>query len=151
MPSRPRISINGLWTSATRSRRTTCWPSFSRRAGGGISDEEVDRGGIDVERISFAKEQVKVASADVSAAAASLKESEEILGKYQAEVDRWDAEVKRLESQVALVVIDKRVLFESTNQLKSSAAARTRPSRQSRKPRLICCWRRPCLARPKSK
>ena len=79
---------------------------------------------LDVERIAFAKQQVKVSSADVSAATASVKESEEILGKYQSEVDRWDAEVKRLESQVASVVIDRRVLFESANQLKSSAAAR---------------------------
>ncbi len=79
---------------------------------------------LDVERIAFAKQQVKVATADVTAAAASVKESEAILGKYQSEVDRWDAEVKKLESQVASVVIDRRVLFESTNQLKSSAAAR---------------------------
>ena len=68
--------------------------------------------------------QVEVAKADVTAAEARLKEAEEILNKYQAEVDRWDTEVKRLERQVASVVIDRRVLFESTNQLKSSIAAR---------------------------
>ena len=79
---------------------------------------------LDRERISFAKEQVRVSEADVTAAEASVKESEEILNKYQSEVDRWDAEVKKLEAQVASVVIDRRVLFESTNQLKSSTAIR---------------------------
>ncbi len=72
----------------------------------------------------MAKQQVEVAKADVTAAEAFLKEAEEMLNKFEAEVDRWDTEVKRLERQVASVVIDRRVLFESTNQLKSSIAAR---------------------------
>ena len=52
-----------------------------------------------------------------------LAESEAILDKYKAEVDRWNTEVDRLERQVARVVINPLVLFESTNQLKSSIAA----------------------------
>ena len=79
---------------------------------------------LDRERIALAKEVVEVAKADVKAAEARLKEAEAILDKYEAEVDRWDTEVKRLERQVARVVINPRVLFESTNQLKSSIAAR---------------------------
>jgi multidrug efflux pump subunit AcrA (membrane-fusion protein) len=80
--------------------------------------------GLDEERIAFAKEQVEVAKADVKAAEARLKEAEEILKKYQSEVDRWDTEVNRLKRQVDSVVINQGVLFESTNQLKSSTAAR---------------------------
>ena len=53
-----------------------------------------------------------------------MKEAEEILKKYQAEVERWDTEVKRLKQQVDRAVINAGVLFESTNQLKSSIAAR---------------------------
>ena len=64
-----------------------------------------------------------MAKADVEAAEARLEEAEAILDKYEAEVDRWDTEVKRLERQVARVVINPLVLFESTNQLKSSIAA----------------------------
>ncbi len=79
---------------------------------------------LDRERIALAKEEVEVARADVAAADARVKEAEEILKRYQAEVDRWDTEVKRLERQVESVVIDRRVLFESTNQLHSSTAAR---------------------------
>ena len=79
---------------------------------------------LDQERIALAKEVVEVAKADVEAAEARLKEAEAILDKYEAEVDRWDTEVKRLERQVARVVVNPRVLFESTNQLKSSIAAR---------------------------
>jgi multidrug resistance efflux pump len=79
---------------------------------------------LDRERITLAKEVVEVDKADVQAAAARLNEAQEILEKYQAEVDRWDTEVKRLERQVADGVLDRRVLFESTNQLKSSSAMR---------------------------
>ena len=79
---------------------------------------------LDRERIDLAKEQVEVAKADVTAAEARLKETQAILEKYQSEVDRWDAEVKLLTKQVASVVINRGVLFESTNQLKSSTAAR---------------------------
>ena len=79
---------------------------------------------LDQERIELAKEQVEVAKADVKAALARLKEAEEILRKYQAEVERWDTEVNRLKRQVESVVINAGVLFESTNQLKSSMAAR---------------------------
>ena len=79
---------------------------------------------LDRERIALAKEVVEVAKADVEAAEARLDEAEAILDKFEAEVDRWDTEVKRLERQVARVVVNPRVLFESTNQLKSSIAAR---------------------------
>jgi multidrug efflux pump subunit AcrA (membrane-fusion protein) len=79
---------------------------------------------LDRERIALAKEVVEVAAADVKAAEARLKEAVAILDKYQAEVDRWDAEVKRLQREVDRGVVDPQVLLESTNQLKSSAAAR---------------------------
>jgi multidrug resistance efflux pump len=80
--------------------------------------------GLSQERIALAKEVVEVVKADVKAAEARLKEAEAILGKYQSEVDRWATEVNRLERQVAQVVVHPHVLFESTNQLKSSVAAR---------------------------
>jgi HlyD family secretion protein len=79
---------------------------------------------LDQERIALAKEVVEVAKADVTAAEARVKEAEEILGKYESEVARWDTEVKKLKRQVDQVVINAGVLFESTNQLQSSIAAR---------------------------
>jgi HlyD family secretion protein len=79
---------------------------------------------LDRERIALAKEVVEVNKADVKAAEAQLGETEAVLGKFESEVVRWDTEVKRLERQVAQVVVDRRVLFESNNQLKSSIAAR---------------------------
>ncbi len=79
---------------------------------------------LDQERIELAKEMVEVAKADVKAAEARLDEAKAILDKYEAEVDRWDTEVKRLERQVDRVVVNPQVLLESTNQLKSSIAAR---------------------------
>ena len=39
-------------------------------------------------------------------------------------VERWDSEVKRLQNEVNRGVVDPQVLLESTNQLKSSTAAR---------------------------
>ena len=78
---------------------------------------------LDRERIALAKEVVEVAKANVAAAEARLEEAEAILDKYEAEVDRWDTEVNRLTRQVARDVIDPWILFESTNQLKSSIAA----------------------------
>ena len=79
---------------------------------------------LDQQRIALAKEVVEVAKADVAAAVARVKEAEEILDKYQAEVERWDTEVKRLQREAERGVVDPRVLLESTNQLKSSTAAR---------------------------
>jgi multidrug efflux pump subunit AcrA (membrane-fusion protein) len=79
---------------------------------------------LDRERIALAKEVVEVDKAEVQAAEARLAEAEVILDKYQSEVDRWDTEVKRLERQVSQGVVDSRVLFESTNQFKSSSAMR---------------------------
>ena len=79
---------------------------------------------LDRERIALAKEVVEVARADVTAAEARLSEAEAILEKYESEVGRWDMEVTRLKRQVARVVVNSGVLFESTNQLKSSVAAR---------------------------
>jgi HlyD family secretion protein len=79
---------------------------------------------LDRERIALAKEVVEVKKADVTAAEARVSETEAVLGKFESEVVRWDTEVKRLDRQVEQVVVDRRVLFESTNQLKSSIAAR---------------------------
>jgi HlyD family secretion protein len=79
---------------------------------------------LDRERIALAKEVVEVANADVEAAVARLKEAETILAKYESEVVRWQTEVDRLQRQVDRVVVNSGVLFESTNQLKSSVAAR---------------------------
>lgn len=79
---------------------------------------------LDRERIALAKEMVEVQKADVQAAEARLSEAETILAKYQSEVDRWQTEVDRLETQVARGVVDRQVLFESSNQLKSSTAMR---------------------------
>ena len=79
---------------------------------------------LDRERIALANEAVEVAKADVKAAEARVKEAEEMLNQYQAEVVRWDTEVKRLKREAATVVVDKRVFFESTNQLESSTATR---------------------------
>ncbi len=79
---------------------------------------------LDQQRIALAKVVVEVAKADVAAALARVKEAEEILAKYQAEVERWDTEVKRLQREAERGVVDPRVLLESTNQLKSSTAAR---------------------------
>ena len=79
---------------------------------------------LDKERIDLALKLVEVAEADVKAAEARLDEAKAILAKYQAEVDRWDSEVKRLEHEVKRGVVDPQILLESTNQLKSSIAAR---------------------------
>ena len=78
---------------------------------------------LDRERVALAKEVVEVARANVAAAEARLAEAEAMLDKYQAEVDRWDTQVKRLTREVAQTVVAPRILFESTNQLKSSIAA----------------------------
>ncbi len=90
---------------------------------------------LDRERIALAEEMVEVARADVKAAEARLKEAEAILDKYEAEVARWDTEVKRLTDQVSRVVINALVLFESTNQLKSSIAARDKAKATIRRAR----------------
>ena len=79
---------------------------------------------LDRERIALAKEIVEVARADVKAAVERLSETEAMLDKFESEVVRWETEVKRLDRQVERVVVDRRILFESTNQLKSSIAAR---------------------------
>ena len=79
---------------------------------------------LDKERIELALKLVKVAEADVQSAEASLVEAKAILDKYQAEVDRWDTEVKRLTIEVKRGVVDPQILLESTNQWKSSIAAR---------------------------
>ena len=78
---------------------------------------------LDRERIALAKEMVEVARANVAAAAAQVEEAEAVLNKYEAEVVRWETEVERLKRQISRVVVNAGVLFESTNQLKSSIAA----------------------------
>jgi HlyD family secretion protein len=79
---------------------------------------------LDEEKIRLADKMVEVADADLKAAKARLDEAKSILGKFQAEVDRWDTEVARLKKEVQRGVVDPQILLESTNQLKSSAAAR---------------------------
>jgi HlyD family secretion protein len=79
---------------------------------------------LDKQRIELAIKIVKVADAEVQSAKASLTESRAILSKYDAMVERWDSEVKRLQNEVTRGVVDPQVLLESTNQLKSSTAAR---------------------------
>jgi len=79
---------------------------------------------LDLERVDLALKLVDVAQANVEAARARLDEAQAILGKYQAEVDRWDSEVKRLTREVQQNVVAPQILLESTNQWKSSTAAR---------------------------
>jgi HlyD family secretion protein len=79
---------------------------------------------LDRERIALAMEVVEVAKADVAAAVARLSEAEAILQKFESEVERWSTEVARLDRQVSRTVVNAGILFESTNQLKSSVAAR---------------------------
>ena len=79
---------------------------------------------LDQEKVAMAKVMVSVAEADTKAAEARLQESQAILAKFQAEVDRWDTEVKRLTREVSRGVVDNQILLESTNQLKSSLAAK---------------------------
>ena len=79
---------------------------------------------LDKQRIELAKKVVKVAEADVKSAMASLSEAKAILDKFEAMVERWASEVKRLQNEVDRGVVDPQVLLESTNQLKSSTAAR---------------------------
>ena len=80
--------------------------------------------GLDEQRIELALKMVKVAEAEVKSAEASLAEAKAILDKFNAMVERWDSEVKRLQNEVDRGVVDPQVLLESTNQLKSSMAAR---------------------------
>jgi HlyD family secretion protein len=79
---------------------------------------------LDQERIELAQKMVDVVAANVKAAQAQLDESKAIVAKYQAEMDRWNSEVKRLTREVSRGVVDPQVLLESTNQFKSSTAAR---------------------------
>jgi multidrug efflux pump subunit AcrA (membrane-fusion protein) len=79
---------------------------------------------LDQERVELARKVVEVADADVRAAQARLDEARAILAKYQSEVDRWDTEVKRLQREVDRGVVDPQILLESTNQWRSSVAAR---------------------------
>jgi multidrug efflux pump subunit AcrA (membrane-fusion protein) len=79
---------------------------------------------LDRREIELMKQVVKVAEADLEAARARLEEAKAILGKYQSEVDRWDMEVKRLKHETDRGVVDPQILLESTNQWKSTVAAR---------------------------
>jgi multidrug efflux pump subunit AcrA (membrane-fusion protein) len=79
---------------------------------------------LDEERVALALKLVEVADADVKAAKAKLDEAKAILAKYESEVSRWDMEVKRLTHEVQQGVVDPQILLESTNQWRSSAAAR---------------------------
>jgi multidrug efflux pump subunit AcrA (membrane-fusion protein) len=79
---------------------------------------------LDEERVKLAEQVVEVAAADVKAAEARLEEAKEILAKYDAEVERWNSEVARLKHEVERGIVDPQILLESTNQWKSSVAAR---------------------------
>ena len=113
-----------MWTSATRSRKgdtlaTLFVPELVEDFGTKKATVELDK-----QRIELAKKVVKVAEADVKSAQAALAEAKAILDKFEAMVERWDSEVKRLQNEVNRGVVDPQVLLESTNQLKSSTAAR---------------------------
>ena len=96
---------------------------------------------LDKQKIELALTTVKVAEADVKAAAARLEAARAILEQYQAQVDRWDSEVKRLSRETKGGVVDRQVLDESRNQLRSSSAQRERqPGPTSSRPRPI--WNR---------
>src|SRR5260370_42384676 len=81
---------------------------------------------VDVARVLIEQslKMVAVAEAEVKAAAAHVAEARAALEKFQAETDRWDTEVKRLTAEVARGVVSPQILLESTNQFKSSTAAR---------------------------
>jgi RND family efflux transporter MFP subunit len=67
---------------------------------------------------------VDVAKANVQAADAHLVATRAILGKFQAEVERWETEVDRIHREVQRTVVAPQILLESTNQFRSSSAAR---------------------------
>ncbi|MDR3636757.1 MAG: efflux RND transporter periplasmic adaptor subunit [Isosphaeraceae bacterium] len=79
---------------------------------------------LDEQKVELARKVVEVADADLKAAKARLDEAKAILAKYQSEVDRWATEVKRLDHEVKRGVVDPQILLESTNQWKSTTAAR---------------------------
>lgn len=79
---------------------------------------------LDGERVTLALRMVDVSEADVKAAEASLVEAKAILAKFESETDRWGTEVKRLTFEVDRGVMDPQILLESTNQWKSTKAAR---------------------------
>ncbi len=91
-----------------------------------LEDHETKNAAVKLERerIGLALDVVTVAEADVQAAQARVKEARSILAKYEAEVERWNSEAKRLKREVDRKVVDPQVMQESTNQLKSSTAAR---------------------------
>jgi multidrug efflux pump subunit AcrA (membrane-fusion protein) len=79
---------------------------------------------LDKQKIELALTTVAVAEADVKSAAARLEAAQAILDQYQSQVDRWDSEVKRLARESKGGIVDRQVLDESRNQLRSSTAAR---------------------------
>ncbi len=79
---------------------------------------------LESERIGLARDMVHVAEADVLAARARVKEARSVLAKYEAEVERWNSKATRLKREVDRGTVDPRALRESTDQLKSSTAAR---------------------------
>jgi multidrug efflux pump subunit AcrA (membrane-fusion protein) len=91
-----------------------------------VEDFETKKATVELDRqkVDLALKIVDVAAADVQAAEARVAETKAILDKFTAEVERWDSEVKRLDDEVRRGVVDPQVLLESTNQWKSSAAAR---------------------------
>jgi multidrug efflux pump subunit AcrA (membrane-fusion protein) len=91
-----------------------------------VEDYGTKKAKVELDRrdIALAKEVVRVTEADLEAARARLDEAIAILAKYQSEVDRWDTEVKRLKHETDRGVVDPQILLESTNQWRSTVAAR---------------------------
>ena len=79
---------------------------------------------LDEERIELPASLSRWPTLMSKSAEARLVGARAILGKFQAEVDRWDSEVKRIEREVARTAIAPQILLESTDQWKSSIAAR---------------------------
>ncbi len=79
---------------------------------------------LEMERIGSARDMVHMAEADVLAARARIKEARSVLAKYEAEVERWNSEATRLKREIDRGTVNPGALRESTNQLKSSTAAR---------------------------
>jgi HlyD family secretion protein len=63
------------------------------------------------------------ANADVEAAVAHVAETQSLIAKFQSEADRWTTEVGRLKNEVERGVVDRQILLESTNQMRSNVAA----------------------------
>ena len=112
------------WTSAKRSRRASCWSTFSfpnwTKSTSGRRRKSSWTSGWS----SRPQQLVAVAQSNIQTAIAQLAEAKANVGKYQAEVVRWESEVKRLTQMVAEKVVDRQILSETQRQLESNKAGR---------------------------